>query len=66
MTELSFPALLIVKSSVVLFVGASLTVLLRKASASSRYAVWSLAFAVILALPAGMLLGPAWRGVGRQ
>ena len=61
MTELSFPALLILKSSIVLFVGAALVTMLRQASASARYAVWSLAFAVILALPAGMAIGPAWR-----
>ena len=61
MTELSFPALLIIKSSVVLLMGAAIAAILRKSSASSRYAAWALAFAVILARPAGMLLGPAWR-----
>ncbi len=59
LVSLPFAALLILKSSVVILVGAGITLGLRSSSASMRYAVWALALAVIIALPIGMFAGPS-------
>jgi beta-lactamase regulating signal transducer with metallopeptidase domain len=59
LVSLPFAALLILKSSVVLLVGAGITLGLRSSAASMRYAVWALALAVTIALPIGMFAGPS-------
>ena len=53
--------LLIAKSTVVLILGLLVTTLLRSAAASTRYAVWALTFATIVALPVAMAFAPTWR-----
>ena len=60
LTSLPFAPLLIVKSTVALLVAALVALVLRKAAASMRYAVWALAIAVIVALPVGMVAVPSW------
>ena len=60
LVALPFPALLIVKSSLVLIVGAVIAILLHRSAASMRYAVWALALTAIVVLPFGMLATPPW------
>ena len=62
LVALPFPALLIVKSSLVLIVGAVIAILLHRSAASMRYAVWALALTAIVVLPFGMLATPPWGG----
>ncbi len=56
--SLPFAALLILKSSIVLIVGAAIAILLRRSAASMRYAVWALALTAVIVLPFGMLTTP--------
>jgi Antirepressor regulating drug resistance, predicted signal transduction N-terminal membrane component len=58
--SLPFPALLILKSSIVLILGALVAVSLHRFSASMRYAVWALALTATVVLPIGMLTAPSW------
>ncbi len=56
-----FPVSLIAKATLILSAGAAISLLLSRASASTRHAVWALALAATLALPLGMIVLPAWR-----
>ncbi|HZJ00390.1 MAG TPA: M56 family metallopeptidase, partial [Gemmatimonadaceae bacterium] len=58
LVSLPFPALLILKSSIVLMAGALIAILLHRSAASMRYAVWALALSAIIVLPFGMLAAP--------
>ena len=60
LVSLPFPALLIVKSSLVLIVGAIIAILFHRSAAAMRYAVWALALTAIIVLPFGMLATPPW------
>lgn len=60
LVSLPFPALLILKSSVVLVLGAVIAFVLNRSAASMRYAVWALALAATVVLPVGMIAAPSW------
>ena len=60
LVSLPFPALLILKSTLVLIVGAIIAMLFHRSAASMRYAVWALALTAIIVLPFGMLATPPW------
>ena len=59
----SFPALLLVKSTVLVVTGGLVALALRNHSASARYSAWALTLAAMVALPIGMIAVPAWRVV---
>ena len=52
---------LIVRSVVILLLAFVITALLRPASASSRYLVWAVALATIVALPVALIIVPQWK-----
>ena len=58
--SLPFPALLIVKSTIVLILAAIAAFVLHRSAASMRYAVWALALAATVVLPIGMITTPPW------
>ena len=54
----------LIKSTVILVLAAIITVLLRRAPASMRHLVWTLACGGVLALPVASVLLPSWRVAG--
>src|SRR5215510_4357413 len=54
----------LVKSTVILLLAALVTLLLRRAPASLRHLVWTLACGGVLALPLASALLPNWRVAG--
>ena len=52
---------LVVRSVVILLLAFAVTALMRTASASSRYLVWAVALATIVALPVALIFVPQWK-----
>ncbi|HYN82611.1 MAG TPA: M56 family metallopeptidase [Gemmatimonadaceae bacterium] len=57
----AFVAMIVVKATVVLAIGAVAAVLARHAGAAVRHAIVALTLAAALGLPLGMVAAPAWR-----
>ena len=57
----AFVAMIVVKATVVLAIGAVAAILARHAGAAVRHAIHAITLAGVLALPLGMLAAPAWR-----
>jgi len=60
-TPPAFVAMIVIKATVVLALGAIAAVVARRAGAAARHAIIALTLAAALALPLGMLAAPAWR-----
>ncbi|MDP9179300.1 MAG: hypothetical protein M3O61_16615, partial [Gemmatimonadota bacterium] len=57
----AFVAMIVMKATVVLAIGAVAAVVARRAAATVRHAILALTLAAALGLPLGMLAAPAWR-----
>lgn len=55
---------IVLKATIVLSVSMALTFAFRKASSASRHAIWSVAFVILLTVPAISMLFPSWRVEG--